>query len=92
MPHRGHKAFECEAEPSIPEGGLPYQFLHLNVLREHLELEYGRIIGGLEWFDLERVIDDFILMCFLVGNDFLPRIMRCLYETLKIPSIGIWRQ
>jgi 5'-3' exonuclease len=45
-----------------------FQLLHLSVLREYLALEFCRE-GD---YDLERVIDDFVFMTFLVGNDFLP--------------------
>ncbi|TVY82704.1 5'-3' exoribonuclease [Lachnellula suecica] len=46
-------------------------------LREYLELEFQELKedGVLGFpFDLERVIDDFILMAFFVGNDFLPNL------------------
>jgi 5'-3' exoribonuclease 1 len=60
-----------------------FQLLHLSVLREYLYIEFvatpqtalqyhqeGR--GDFHPFDLERCIDDFVFLTFLVGNDFLP--------------------
>ena len=48
-----------------------FQLLHLSVLREYLHIEF---CYGLEQesYDLESIIDDFVFMTFLVGNDFLP--------------------
>lgn len=54
-----------------------FQLLHLSVLREYLEIEF--CYQQPEW-NLERVIDDFVFMTFLVGNDFLP--VREMRETL----------
>ncbi len=54
-----------------------FYLMHLCIVREYLELEFQDLKrpGGLEFeFDLERIIDDFILMAFFVGNDFLPNL------------------
>ncbi|KAM4056236.1 5'-3' exoribonuclease [Hirsutella rhossiliensis] len=54
-----------------------FYLLHLCIVREYLELEFQELQqdGTLDFaFDLERVIDDFILMAFFVGNDFLPNL------------------
>ncbi|KAG6014109.1 hypothetical protein E4U43_006915 [Claviceps pusilla] len=54
-----------------------FYLLHLCMVREYLEMEFQELHkdGALTFpFDLERVIDDFILMAFFVGNDFLPNL------------------
>ncbi|KAK2743547.1 hypothetical protein FQN57_004844 [Myotisia sp. PD_48] len=54
-----------------------FYLLHLCIVREYLELEFQdlKMDGALRFpFDMERIIDDFILMAFFVGNDFLPNL------------------
>lgn len=47
-----------------------FEILNIQVLRDYLRREFKELPNG------ERAIDDFILMCILVGNDFLPRLRK----------------
>ncbi|KAL5039286.1 hypothetical protein BDV3_002654 [Batrachochytrium dendrobatidis] len=58
--------------PSHPES-ITFFLLHLSLFREYLDLEFNSLKNVLPFeYDFERIIDDFILLGFFIGNDFLP--------------------
>ena len=43
-------------------------------MREYLDLEYFFLKDKMKTrYDINRIIDDFVLIFYFVGNDFLPR-------------------
>lgn len=77
-----------------------FYLLHLSLMREYLDLEFREIEPTLPFpYNLERVIDDFILLAVFVGNDFLPNLpdlhihengLERLFEVYKkvLPGLG----
>ncbi|KAK3070676.1 exonuclease II Exo2, partial [Teratosphaeriaceae sp. CCFEE 6253] len=75
-----------------------FYLMHLCIVREYLELEFqelkqpGALSDGCQ-FDMERVIDDFILMAFFVGNDFLPNLPHLhINEGALALMFGVYKQ
>ena len=90
---KGHMARECRGEAKKKDGEFdekdkaqaqkPFIWLHVSILREYLEAEMY-VPNQPFRFDLERALDDWVFMCFFVGNDFLPHL-----PSLEIRENGI---
>lgn len=49
--------------------------LHVSLLREYMSLEFQELDNELNFeYDFERILDDFILIMYVIGNDFLPNL------------------
>ncbi|XP_054623028.1 5'-3' exoribonuclease 1 isoform X2 [Dunckerocampus dactyliophorus] len=52
-----------------------FHLLHLSLMREYIDYEFSALKTPMgSDYDLEGIIDDWILMSFLVGNDFIPHL------------------
>lgn len=98
---KGHIADACRGEAKAKDGEFdekdkalplkPFIWLHVSVLREYLEAELYVPQQPFK-FDLERALDDWVFMCFFVGNDFLPHLPSLDIRENGIDTlIAIWR-
>lgn len=98
----GHFAAQCTVDKSTLKDPVekidkpladakPFIFLDVSILREYLEIELD--VRAPFQFDFERAIDDWVLLIFFVGNDFLPHLPSLEIREGAIDMlVGIWKR
>jgi 5'-3' exoribonuclease 2 len=91
----GHYANDCKnppAEKQTSSEPKPFIFLDVAVLREYLEVELN-VPNTPFPFNFEHAIDDWVLLIFFVGNDFLPHLPSLEIREGAIDTLlKIWKQ
>ncbi|KAG6833818.1 hypothetical protein H0H87_011752 [Tephrocybe sp. NHM501043] len=93
----GHYAAQCtgtkaEIQKKPPAEKKPFIFLDVAILREYLEVELNVTQTSFP-FSLEQAIDDWVLLIFFVGNDFLPHLPSLEIREGAIDTLlKIWKQ
>ncbi|XP_053673274.1 5'-3' exoribonuclease 1 [Anopheles nili] len=65
-----------------------FYLLHLTLLSEYLELEFAGIRDRLRFpFEVQKLIDDWILLVYLVGNDFIPHLPHLHINENALPTL-----
>ncbi|KAJ7368034.1 exoribonuclease 2, partial [Mycena albidolilacea] len=93
----GHYAAQCTATNVVkakkaPDEKKPFIFLDIAILREYLEAE---LVVPQQYFpfDFELAVDDWVLLIFFVGNDFLPHLPSLEIREGAIDTLlKIWKQ
>lgn len=91
----GHYAARCpgtaEKVTKPPPDQKPFIFLDVSILREYLEAELN-VPNTPFPFNLEQAIDDWVMLIFFVGNDFLPHLPSLEIREGAIDTLlKIWR-
>ncbi|KAF8901650.1 XRN 5'-3' exonuclease N-terminus-domain-containing protein [Gymnopilus junonius] len=92
----GHYAAQCTGTKAEiqkkPAEKKPFIFLDVAILREYLEVEL-EVPNAPFPFKLEMAIDDWVLLIFFVGNDFLPHLPSLEIREGAIDTLlKIWKQ
>jgi len=88
---KGHTSNECQGKKKFTgnvSDAVQFQYISIWRVREFLELEFRNVETPFER-DFERIVDDFIFLCFFVGNDFLPSLPSMYIRNGALDSILI---
>ncbi|XP_058822871.1 5'-3' exoribonuclease 1 isoform X2 [Topomyia yanbarensis] len=65
-----------------------FYLLHLTLMREYLELEFAPVRDKLNFeFNIYKLIDDWVLMGYMVGNDFIPHLPHLHINENALPTL-----